>query len=84
MSKYLGTPNKEKLQLFDKSLMTVEFFHGTMLSFKGMRFCSIQVANHKNLFGTLIVRHPCMILFGRTENLLKSGFHHRCFPASPL
>ena len=76
--KYLGTFNKKKLPLFDKSLVTLEFLHQTMLSFKGMRFCSMFGSNHKRMFGKLIERHLYLSPF--PEN----GFHHSRFPANFL
>ena len=53
--KCLGTLNKKKLPLFDKSLITLEFLHQTMLSFKEMHFCSIFRSNQKKVFEKLIV-----------------------------
>ena len=38
--KYLVTLNKEKLPLFDKSLMTLEFLHDTMLNIQRNAFLS--------------------------------------------
>ena len=54
--KYLGAFNKKKLPLFDKSLMTLKYLDQTMLSFKGMRFCSMFESNHQKVFGKLIER----------------------------
>ena len=63
--KYLGTLRKTKLPLFDNTLMTLEFLHQTMLSFKGMLRCI-----HEKLFGKLIDRRPWLSPISRSETLL--------------
>ena len=45
--KVLGPPNKNKVPLFDKSLITLKFLHQEMLSFKGMHSCSLFGSNLK-------------------------------------
>ena len=47
LPKYLGILNKKKLPLLDKRL-TWEFLDQTLLSFIGMRVCSLFGSNHKN------------------------------------
>ena len=51
--KYLGTPNKEKLVLLDKSLLILTFLHHTMISFQGIRFCSMFGSNFKKVLEKL-------------------------------
>ena len=53
----------EKLLLFDKSLMTLEYLHKTMLSFKGMRFCPMFGSNQKKRFEKLIEIQPYLSPF---------------------
>ena len=53
---HIGTLNKKKLPLFEKFFMTLEFWKQRMLSFKGIRFCSMLGSNHKKVFGKLIER----------------------------
>ena len=50
MPEYIGTLNKKKLPMFDKSLTNPEFLDQTMLLFKGMRFCSMFGSDHKVVF----------------------------------
>ena len=61
--KYFGAFNKKKLPLFDESLMTLEYLHQTMLSFKAIRLCSMFGSNHKKVFGKLIERRPYLSPF---------------------
>ena len=55
------------------------YLHQTMLSFKGMRFCSMFRSNHKKVFGKLIQGSPYLSLFWNNLNFSKNGFHHRRF-----
>ena len=61
--KYFGAFDKKNFSLFDKFLMDLEYFHQMMLSFKGMRFCSMFGSNHKNEFGKPIERRPYLSQF---------------------
>ena len=53
-----------------------------MLSFKGMRFCSMFGSNNKKVFGKLIERRHYLIPFSVTKNFPKNGFHHSRFLGS--
>ena len=61
--KYFEAFNRKKLPLFETSLMTLEYLHQTMLSFKGMRFCSMFGSNHKKVFGKLREIRPYLSPF---------------------
>ena len=52
MYKYFREFNKKKLPLFDESLMTLEYLHQKMLSFKGMRFCLMFGSNQNRCWKT--------------------------------
>ena len=72
-----GAFNKKKLPLFDKSLMILEYLHQIILTFKGMRFCSIFGSNHKRVWKT-DRKTPL------PESTLNNGFRHSGFPANFL
>ena len=80
--KYFWAFNKKRLPLFDKSLMTLEHLHQTVL-FKGMRFCSVFGSNHKKVFGKLI-KKPLPESILNNLDFPKNVFHHRRFPANFL
>ena len=82
--KYSGAFNKKRLPLFDKSLMTLEYLHQTMLSFKAMRFCSMFGSKHKKDLWKTDRKTPLPESIFNNLNFSKNGFHHSRFPANFL
>ena len=64
--------------------MALEYLHQTMLSFKGMRFCSIFGSNHKKMFVKIDRALPLPESILNNLNFPKNGFHHSRFPANFL
>ena len=76
MPKYFGA--FKKFPLFDKSLMTLEYLHQTMLSFKGMHFCSMFRSNQG--VPKTDRKTPLTESILNNLNISKNGFHNSRFP----
>ena len=80
IKKCLGTLNKKKLPMFEKSLMNIEVLHETMLSFKEMFLLNFWKQPLKGVLKT-DRKMPVAESIFKNYNFTKNGCHWRRFSA---